>query len=112
MSVLDYIPFGKQNAISRERLSELSGMGDRQMRREIERLREEGNVILSSSHSGGYWRSDDASEIGRYIVENKSRIRMLYKTNRKLTEQYYELTGQRFTTVREHTRRIGNQEGK
>lgn len=112
MSVLDYIPYGKNNAISRERLAQLSGMGDRWMRKEIERLRSEGHVILSSSHGKGYWRSDDASEIGRYIAENKSRIRMLYKTNRKLTEQYYELTGQRFTTVREHTRRIGEQEGK
>ena len=112
MSVLDYIPFGKQNAISRERLSELSGMSDRAVRKAIQALREDGEIILSSSHGKGYWRSDDASEIGQYIAENKSRIRKLYKTNRKLTEQYYELTGQRFTTVREHTRRIGNQEGK
>lgn len=107
MSVLDYIPFGKQNAISRERLSELSGMGDRAVRKAIQALREDGEIILSSSHGKGYWRSDDASEIGQYIAENKSRIRKLYKTNRKLTEQYYELTGQRFTTVIEHTRRIG-----
>ena len=112
MNIIDYIPFGKQNAISRERLSELSGMGDRAVRKAIQALREDGEIILSSSHGKGYWRSDDASEIGQYIAENKSRIRKLYKTNRKLTEQYYELTGQRFITVREHTRRIGNQGGK
>ncbi len=106
MSLIDYIPFGKQNAISREQLSLKAGMGDRQMRKEIERLREKGHVILSSSHSGGYWQSDDASEIGQYIAENRSRIRKLYKTNRKLIELHHRLTGQRTTTVHEHIRRI------
>ena len=112
MNILDYIPYGKQNAVSRQELVTRTGMSDRAVRKAIQALREDGEIILSSSHGKGYWRSDDASEIGQYIAENKSRIRKLYKTNRKLTEQYYELTGQRFTTVREHTRRIGNQEGK
>lgn len=46
MSILDYIPYGKQNAISRERLAQLSGMGDRWMRKEIERLRSEGQDMM------------------------------------------------------------------
>lgn len=44
--ILDYIPYGKQNAISRERLAQLSGMGDRWMRKEIERLRSEGQDMM------------------------------------------------------------------
>lgn len=107
MNIIDYIPYGKSNAISRQKLAEQTGMSDRAIRRAIQLLREDGEIILSSSHGKGYWRSDSASEIGRYIAENKSRIKKLYKTNRKLTEKYYTLTGQRYTTVQEHTRRIG-----
>lgn len=106
MNIIDYIPYGRENAVSRQELVMRTGMSDRAVRKAIQLLREDGEIILSSSHGKGYWRSDSASEIGRYIAENKSRIRKLYKTNKKLTEQYYILTGQRYTTVKEHLRRI------
>lgn len=110
MNILDNIPFGKDNAISRERLVQLTGMTDRAIRKSIQELREDGEIILSSSHGKGYWRSDEASEIGKYIAENRSRIRKLYKTNKKLTEYYYARTGQKYITVSEHTRRINANE--
>lgn len=106
MNILDFIPFGKGNAISREMLVELTGMTDRGIRKAIQVLREDGEIILSSSHGKGYWRSSDTSEIAQYIRENDSRCRKMNRTNRKIKEKYYALTGQMYTTVQEHIRKI------
>lgn len=104
--ILDYIPYGRENAISRESLARITGMSDRQVRKAIEGLREDGEVILSSSHSKGYWRSDDEADISAYIAENRHRIARLHRTNKEIIRKHYERTGQRYTTVREHDRRI------
>lgn len=107
MNIIDLIPYGKSNAVSREKLAELTGMTDRAIRKAIQALREDGEIILSSSHGKGYWRSSDTSEMAQYIRENDSRCRKMNRTNRKIKEKYYALTGQRYTTVKEHIRRIG-----
>lgn len=107
MNILDFIPYGKNNAISRQELVMRTGMTDRAIRRAIQLLREDGEIILSSSHGKGYWRSDEVSEIAQYIRENDSRCRKMSRTNRKIKEKYYTLTGQRYTTVKEHIRRVG-----
>lgn len=55
MNLLDYIPFGKENAVTRQELVRLTGLDDRTIRNEIKRLNREGVPILSSSHTCGYW---------------------------------------------------------
>ncbi len=106
MELLELIPFGKENAISRADLADLTGLSDRMLRKEIKRLLESGEPILSSSTHSGYWRSEDPSEWGRFIREYEGRAKAESKTIRKLKEKYYAEIGVRTTKVREHTRRL------
>ena len=67
--VFNYIPFGKDNAITREQLSELTGYSDRRNRIIIATLRREGRLICSDSKNKGFWRADSVTEAERYIYE-------------------------------------------
>jgi hypothetical protein len=107
INIIDYIPYGKENAISRADLVTLTGLDDRTVRGAINRLRADGELILSSSHRAGYWRSDNPAEIESYLRECDSRCRTLAVTNRKMRQRLYEMTGQRYVVVNEHIRRIG-----
>lgn len=73
------IPIGKENAILREELEILWDMSDRQVRKTIERFRESDNTdpfpILSTSHSAGYWRSNDRDELEHYANEMDAKAR-------------------------------------
>ena len=82
------IPFGRKNAISRERLRALWGMSDRDMRDTIAWLREhdpnDDYIIISRSEApGGYYRSDDPEEIRLYMGETKRRAIHTFKPLKK-----------------------------
>lgn len=82
MNILDYIPSDKSLSVSREKLEKLTGLDDRVNRKLIKKERcsekiDPSGVILSSSQTGGYWISSDASEIQGFNAEIKSRIREL-----------------------------------
>lgn len=83
--IIDLIPFGHENAVSRERLCNRSGLSDREVRRAIGELNEDGNVILNRGE--GYFRYD--AETDRYYLEHylaieKGRIRTLNRKLRKM----------------------------
>ncbi len=74
------IPVGRNNAISRSALTRLWGCSDRNARNQIALFRakpsDDGFAILSTAHQpAGYWRSNDKSEIERFIKETKARGR-------------------------------------
>lgn len=54
MSIIYYIPRGKKNAQTAKQLCDITTLSPRQLRKEIERERIKGTVILSSA-AGGYW---------------------------------------------------------
>ena len=62
---------GKDNAISRPMLKQITGMDDRTNRLIIEDLRCEGIPVMSSSSDKGYWLPQTASEVEHYINENR-----------------------------------------
>ena len=78
------IPFGRDNAISREKLRRLWNCNDREARLIIANLRrypgEDGCAILSTSstHPAGYWRSDNPAEISAFIKETEGRARSTF----------------------------------
>ena len=83
--IIDLIPFGHDNAISRERLCYRTGMSDRDIRRAIGELNEDGNVILNRGK--GYFRYD--AETDRYYLQNylaveQGRVRTLNRKLRKM----------------------------
>ena len=61
INVLNAIPYGKENAISKSELVALTGLSERQIRQEIKELNTEltkkGTAILSSSQHRGYWKA-------------------------------------------------------
>ncbi len=69
MRITDYLPTGKENAISSKALAALLGFDTvRELQRAIERERQSGAVILSTcSDGGGYYLSNDPLEIAAFI---------------------------------------------
>lgn len=63
--IADLLHPGAENAVSRRDLIALTGLSDRELRRQIERERRAGASILSDNQHG-YWLSDSPAEIKRF----------------------------------------------
>lgn len=78
MNILDYIPNGKDNAISRLTLCQMTGLSDRKLREAIasERL---STPILNISDGSGYYRPllTEKEEVKRYIDQEYSRLKSI-----------------------------------
>ena len=67
LKVRDALPFGRENAIPAKVLADALGIPTtRVLRKQIERERAAGAVILSDCHRGGYYLSDDPEELRRF----------------------------------------------
>ena len=92
-SIFDLLPVGAENAVSRRELSALTGIEDRQLRRQIAKERRAGVLILSSSESnGGYYRAASREELQRYVRSMQSRSKEILTVIRTAEEalQNYE----------------------
>lgn len=110
LDILQYIPHGKENAISRNELSRLLKLPDRQVRKLIEQKRQRGIPILSSSREKGYWLSEDISEIQAFLKESENRIKTEKRNTSEIKRRYNTESGSGYTVVREHIRRLGKQD--
>lgn len=72
--MIQFIPIGKENAIKRSELCALSGLSDRNMRREIEELQMQGYRIVNMSDSMGYYIAKNEAEFNAYMKQERSRI--------------------------------------
>ncbi|MBQ6264919.1 MAG: hypothetical protein IJK60_05660 [Clostridia bacterium] len=63
MNILDYIPTGHANAISRRKLTELTGLNDRRNRNLIMKEKMQGALILNMEDGKGYFKPDLPAEI-------------------------------------------------
>lgn len=70
--------------ISRTELSKWLGISDRQMRQAIERLRDMGYPICSTSQKKGYWLSNDKEEIKKVIREYRRKALKMLITARRM----------------------------
>jgi hypothetical protein len=67
LKVRDALPFGRENAIPAKALADALGFPTtRELRKQIERERAAGAVILSDCHRGGYYLSNDPEELRRF----------------------------------------------
>jgi len=66
--VFDFLPYGKENAISSKALTKALGFQNiRDLQKKIERERAAGAVILSTDQNGGgYFLSNDPDELRRF----------------------------------------------
>lgn len=79
IDILEYIPFGHDNAITRKGLSIVLGIDDRMVRDLIHDAREK-HTILNLQDGKGYFRPDpdkpsDIAFVKRYVMQEESRIR-------------------------------------
>lgn len=94
MDFYNDIPIGKNNAISKDELAALWQMSEREVRRKVAELRAQDNgdnyVIISSSKTRGFYRTDNPEEIAAYKAETMNRarhtFRPLTKINRVLAQ--------------------------
>lgn len=75
-SIYELLPIGAENAVSRRELSSMTGIPDRQLRRQIAEERRAGLLILSSTAEvgGGYFRAADTQELRRWVAMMQSHI--------------------------------------
>lgn len=76
MKVYKSLKYGKENAIPSKVLAQALGFQTvRELQKQIERERAAGAVILSDSHGGGYYLSDDPEELRRFTRTLEARER-------------------------------------
>lgn len=79
MNISDYIPFGKDNAISRKKLEKVTGLSDRDIREEIAMTRRN-TVILNLSNGQGYFQPIEGEEdelVIKYYKQESSRLKRI-----------------------------------
>lgn len=83
MNIIDYIPKGYENAISRKALSNITGLNDRVIRNMIEEARRE-TIIISNNDGSGYWLypdnpTDKEKELlERFVKQQESRAKSIF----------------------------------
>ena len=82
-TILDYIPTGSKNAVSRKYLSEVTGMSDRILRDEIHKARCK-IPIINLSDRKGYFIPDmnvksDVNKLMLFVLQEESRIQEIQK---------------------------------
>ena len=110
MTLLNAIPYGRKNAVSRSELADLTGLPDRAIRKGIKDLNAElakhGEAILSSSSGKGYWQTNDIAEMKQYLAESRHRQQKILQNDAPIQKLVYELEGVIEVPVRAHYRRI------
>ena len=83
MNIVEYIPKGHKNAISRNDLCRETGLSDRVIRGLIEEARRE-TIIISNNDGSGYWLfPDNPTEhekelLRRYVKQQESRAKSIF----------------------------------
>lgn len=79
MNIVDFIPHGEINAISRKDLRKVTGLTDRVMRERIAEARRD-TPILNTQHGRGYFipLPEETALVERYLKQETSRARSIF----------------------------------
>lgn len=96
--VIDYIPQGRENAVSRQYLKDMTGMTDRQMRRA---LKDNGEVVLNFQDGRGYFRPspDEDNLVRAWIRQELSRVHSQWEEIKKAQKYLAEKAGNEQLTL-------------
>ena len=72
-SVINHIPVGRENAVTRQKLEALTGNNDRTNRQAILEARSRGIKIVSSSSGKGYYIADNNDDWRMFLEEHRRR---------------------------------------
>lgn len=78
--IVNLIPHGWENAITRRELVQLTGLTDREIRRRIHDARDLGYIIINNQDGCGYYTTDDPRVIQRQYHQERKRFVMDLKT--------------------------------
>jgi hypothetical protein len=90
-NIIDLIPYGHENAISRERLCAIMGKPDREIRKLIEAARNSGAIIINKQDGRGYYQTIDLAEIEKQYRQDTARAMSILarrKTARKILKAH------------------------
>lgn len=79
MKIENFIPEGKENAITRPELARVLGMTDRAVRKEIELARDRGAMICNDGDGAGYYTARDIGQIERQYRVDRARAMSVMK---------------------------------
>lgn len=79
MNISEFIPVGKENAISRSQLVKLTGLSDRIVRDMIA-LERRNTAILNLQNGAGYYipSESDRADIERYVRQEEARAKSIF----------------------------------
>ena len=93
--VCDSLHYGRDNAIPAKMLAENLGFQTvRDLLKQIERERAAGAVILSDSHGGGYYLSNDPEELKRFTRTLNARAKNTIRAAQSAQRALDAATGQ------------------
>ena len=87
IDILDYIPFGQKNAVTRRRLSRITGLPDREVR-ELIGLARNKTAIINLQNGGGYFRPlpEERRLVERWMSQEKRRAKRIFWSMRGARE--------------------------
>lgn len=109
--VTKYIPVGKENAITRSRLSDLTGLSDRINRSAIEAARKAGVKIIGQANGKGYYIAENDDDWLLFLEEHRKRAiseLAIYNEGIKYLSREYVTT--QIIPVKAHLRHIKNEQ--
>ena len=79
MDITEYIPYGKDNAVTRKYLCQITKLSDREMRKEIAKARRV-TPILNSQDGKGYYQpnKEDYREVEDFIRQESKRAKSIF----------------------------------
>ncbi len=85
--ITDFIPTGRENAVTRVHLREVTGLPDRKVREEIEQARRKGAIIINAQDGAGYYQSEDIKDIARQYKQNERRALLILAQQKHLRKR-------------------------
>lgn len=97
-TILDHIPMGKANAVTRRELCSRLSLPDRTIRKLIEVERGKGAIIINDGDGEGYYQSEELEDMLAQYRTNNSRAKSILKQQkflrRRIMEQIAARSGQ------------------
>lgn len=73
-NLLDFIPYGEKNKISKKKLMKKANMNEQQLLEELKKIRKD-KIILSDTKTGGYWRPKTIKELHPIYIQTVRKLK-------------------------------------
>lgn len=82
--LIGLIPEGRENAVTREYLCSMTGLSDREVRKTIEGLRNDGFFICNDGDGWGYYISNDINQLTRQYRNDTARAMAILRRRKHI----------------------------